>query len=94
MLKSMGERTPPCGTPDLNCRFVDVWFLNVWHASLDVVFDVSEYDMWYVRVCEFICYCVYVYCVKCFAHVQCYCDSACGWNGLVETCCDSVVDVV
>ena len=29
MLKSMGERTPPCGTPDLNSRFVDVWFLNV-----------------------------------------------------------------
>ena len=28
MVKSMGERTPPCGTPDLNCRFVDVWFLN------------------------------------------------------------------
>ena len=28
MLKSMGERTSPCGTPDLNCRFVDVWFLN------------------------------------------------------------------
>ena len=43
MLKSMGERTPPCGTPDLNCRFVDVWFLNVvvCHASLDVVCDVS-----------------------------------------------------
>ena len=31
MLKSMGERTPPCGTPDLNC-FVDVWFLNVVYA--------------------------------------------------------------
>ena len=29
MLKSMGERTLPCGTPDLNCSFVDVWFLNV-----------------------------------------------------------------
>ena len=29
---SMGERTPPCGTPDLNCRFVDVWFLNVVYA--------------------------------------------------------------
>ena len=28
MYLSMGERTPPCGTPDLNCRFVDVWFLN------------------------------------------------------------------
>ena len=32
MLKSMGERTPTCGTPDLNCRFVDVWFLNVVYA--------------------------------------------------------------
>ena len=29
---SMGERTPPCGTPDLNCRFVDVWFLNFVYA--------------------------------------------------------------
>ena len=28
MLKSMGERTPPCGTPDLNCRFVDVLFYS------------------------------------------------------------------
>ena len=32
MLKSMGERTPPCGTPDLNWRFVDEWFLNVVYA--------------------------------------------------------------
>ena len=32
MLKSMDERTPLCGTPDLNCRFVDVWFLNVVYA--------------------------------------------------------------
>ena len=28
----MGERTPPCGTPDLNCRFVDVWFLKGVYA--------------------------------------------------------------
>ena len=43
MLKSMGERTLPCGTPDLNCHFVDVWFLNVVYAMrpLDVVCDVS-----------------------------------------------------
>ena len=32
MLKSMGARTPPCGTPDLNGRVVDVWFLNVVYA--------------------------------------------------------------
>ena len=42
MLKSMGERTPPCGTPDLNCRFVDVVpECCVCHASLDVVCDAS-----------------------------------------------------
>ena len=29
MLKSMGERTPPCRTPYLNWRFVNEWFLNV-----------------------------------------------------------------
>ena len=32
MLKSMGERMPPFGTPDLNWRFVDEWFLNVVYA--------------------------------------------------------------
>ena len=29
MLKSVGERTPLCGTPVLNWRWVDVVFLNV-----------------------------------------------------------------
>ena len=29
MLKSVGDRTPPCGTPYLNWRCVDVLFLNV-----------------------------------------------------------------
>ena len=38
MLKSMGERTPPCGTPDLNCRFVDVWFLNVVYAMRPLMY--------------------------------------------------------
>ena len=32
MLKIMGERTPPCGAPDLNCRLFDVWFMNVVYA--------------------------------------------------------------
>ena len=32
MLKSIGESTPPCGTPDLNWRFVNEWFLNVVYA--------------------------------------------------------------
>ena len=28
----------------------------VCHASLDVVCDVSEYGVWYVRLCEFVYY--------------------------------------
>ena len=32
MLKSVGKRTPPCGTPVLNWRWVDVVFLNVVYA--------------------------------------------------------------
>ena len=29
MLNSVGDRTPPCCTPVLNCRCVDVFFLNI-----------------------------------------------------------------
>ena len=29
MLNSVCERTPPCETPVLNCRSLDVWFLYV-----------------------------------------------------------------
>ena len=32
MLKSLGDRTPLCGTPFLNWRCVDVLFLNVAYA--------------------------------------------------------------
>ena len=42
MLKRMSERTPPCGTPDLNWRFVDEWFLN--GVSFDVVCDMRSFS--------------------------------------------------
>ena len=32
MLKSVGDRRPPCGTPFLNLRCVNVLFLNVVYA--------------------------------------------------------------
>ena len=32
MLKSVGDMTPPCGTPFLNWRCVDVLFLKVVYA--------------------------------------------------------------
>ena len=32
MSKSVSERTPPCGTPLLNWRCVEVLFLNVVYA--------------------------------------------------------------
>ena len=34
----------------------------VRHASLDVVCDVSEYVVWYVRLCEFLLMCVCLLC--------------------------------
>ena len=38
MLKSMGERTPPCGTPDLNWHFVDEWFPNVVYVMRPLMY--------------------------------------------------------
>ena len=32
MLKSVGDSTPPCGTPFLNWRCVDLLFLNMVYA--------------------------------------------------------------
>ena len=32
MLKSVGDRTPRCGTPFFNWRYVDVLFLTVVYA--------------------------------------------------------------
>ena len=32
MLKSVGDSTPPCGTPFLNWHCIDVLFLNVVYA--------------------------------------------------------------
>ena len=57
MLESMGDRTPPCGTPFLNWRCIDVLFLKVVYATFDVVCDVFDNGAWDVV------------CVECFAHV-------------------------
>ena len=32
MLKSVGDSTPPCGTPLLNWRCVDVLYMNMLYA--------------------------------------------------------------
>ena len=32
MLNNVGHRTPPCGTPVMNWRYVDVVFLNVMYV--------------------------------------------------------------
>ena len=44
MLKSVGDRTPPCGTPLLNWRCVSK--CGVCFASFDVVCDVFDNGMW------------------------------------------------
>ena len=33
MLNSVGDRTPPCGTPILNWHCVDILFLNVLYVD-------------------------------------------------------------
>ena len=38
MLKSVGDRTPPCGTPFLIC--------GVCFAAIDVVCDVFDNSVW------------------------------------------------
>ena len=45
MLNSVGESTPPCGTPVLNRRCLDVWFLCcVCFASPNVIFAMKIND--------------------------------------------------
>ena len=44
MLKSVGDSTPPCGTPFLSRRCVDVLFLNVVYVVCDV-FDNGVCDV-------------------------------------------------
>ena len=43
----MSERTPPCGTPDLNWRFVGEWFLNVVYAMRPL--------MWFAIYLSMVC---------------------------------------
>ena len=45
------ERKPPCGTPVLNWRCVDVVFLTVVFASFDVV---CNYGARYVDMYEYV----------------------------------------
>ena len=44
MLKSVGDSTPPCGTPFLNWRFVSE--CGVCFAAFDVVCDVFDNGVW------------------------------------------------
>ena len=46
ILKSVGDRTPPCGTPYLNWRFVSE--CGLCFASFVVVYDVFDNGVWAV----------------------------------------------
>ena len=48
MLKSMGDRTQPFGTPDLNWRFVDEWFIECVCRGMLMCVSLS------INVCMFI----------------------------------------
>ena len=53
MLKSVGDRTPPCGTPILNWRCVDVLFLKVVYALRQFM----KFAMYLIMVCGMFVWC-------------------------------------
>ena len=53
MLKSVGDRTPHCGTPFLNWSCVDVLFLNVVYALRPLM----KFAMHLIMVCGLIVWC-------------------------------------
>ena len=68
VLKSVGDRTPPCGTQFLNWCCVDVLFLNVVYALRPLM----QFAMYLIMECGMFVWCslcVHVDCVECFAHV-------------------------
>ena len=90
----MGEKTPPRGIPDLNCRFVDVWLMN----AVYVMRPLMQSAMYLSMVCGmFVCVSLYVnVCTSTVSNALLMSNttamySACGRNGLVEICCDSAV---
>ena len=52
MLKTVGDNTPPCGTPFLNWRCFDVLFLNVVYALRHLMFA-----MYLIMVCGMFVWC-------------------------------------
>ena len=75
MLNSVGERTPPCGTPVFKLTLFGcvISICCVGFASLDVVCDELN-D-----------------CVESFAHIECYSDCSRRGSHLVEPFCYGVV---
>ena len=56
----------------------------VGFASLDVVCDERNDCAWNVCLYQLSDYCVYVYCVESFAHIECYSDCSRRRSHLVE----------
>ena len=59
MLKSVGDRTLPCGIPYVNWRCVDVLFLNVVYALRPL----TLFAMYLIMVCGMFVWCSL--CVDC-----------------------------
>ena len=53
MLKSVGDSTPPCGTPFLNWCCVDVLFLYVVYALRHLM----QFAMYLIMVCGMFVWC-------------------------------------
>ena len=60
-------------------------------ASIDVVCDELNDCTWYLGLYQLSDYCVYVYCVDSFAHIECYSECSHKGSHLVEPLCYGVV---
>ena len=96
MPKSVGDSTPPCGTPFFELA-VCLCFSSecgICFAASDVVCDVFDNCVWEACLAGSMSECVHVDCVERPAHVQCHCDCAPWWPVSAEACHDGAAYAV
>ena len=96
VLKSVGDRTPPCGTTFLNRRCVNVLFLNVVYALRPLM----SFAMYLIMVWGMFVWCSLCVSVCMLTVLNALLMSSAtviirsGGLFLVEACCDGVIYVV
>ena len=93
MLNSVGERDATLWNASFKLTLFGcvISICCVGFASLDVVCVELNDCAWNVYRYQLSDECVYVYCVKSFAHIECYSDCSRRGSHLVESFCYGVI---